>query len=412
MNTATFHDGVLQSLPENYIEHFLNYLSAAGYAERTLRKKRSVTTALARWMKRKRITADDLDASHIDAFVVRSPGKRKDHVNRERAAIRLLFRYLRSATGLKGPPMQKNVSAGDGLLRLYGDYLRKDRGLAENSVRVYVPFIRALLASQPTPMGGTFAEGFNTLAIQDFILSQGHNRSAEYIRLLATALRSFFRFLFLSGQMTHDLSPSVPRVCKYRQSLPPAFLSPDEVERALAATDRSTPAGRRDYAILVLLARLGLRAGEIVSLELDNIRWRAGEIIISGKGGMVDHLPLLSDIGEALAAYLRGGRGVSASRRVFLRTWAPRIGLAGPAAVGHIVRQALARAEVRRSGRGAAHLFRHGLATKMIRQGASMSEIAEVLRHRSQTTTAIYAQVSFEALRSVALPWPASGGAR
>jgi len=149
-----------------------------------------------------------------------------------------------------------------------------------------------------------------------------------------------------------------------------------------------------------------------VSLKLDDIRWRAGEIIISGKGGMVDHLPLLSDMGEALAAYLRRDRGVSASRQVFLRTWAPHIGLTGPAAVGHIVRQALARAEVRRSGRGAAHLFRHGLATKMIRQGASMSEIAEVLRHRSQTTTAIYAQVSFEALRSVALPWPEIGGAR
>jgi site-specific recombinase XerD len=149
-----------------------------------------------------------------------------------------------------------------------------------------------------------------------------------------------------------------------------------------------------------------------VSLELDDIRWRAGEIVVSGKGGIVDQLPLLSDIGEALAAYLRGDRGVSASRRVFLRMWAPRIGLTGPAAVGHIVRQALARAEVRPSGRGAAHLFRHGLATEMIRQGASMSEISEVLRHRSQTSTAVYAQGSFEALRSVALPWPAIGGAR
>jgi integrase/recombinase XerD len=300
MNTATFHDGILQSLPENYLEHFLDYLRAAGYAERTLRKKRSVTTALARWMKRKRITTDQFDESHIDAFVARSPRGRKDHVKRERAVIRLLLRYLRSATGLQGPPMQKNASPGDGLLRLYGDHLRKDRGLAENSVHVYVPFIRALLASPSAPMGGASGEAFNTLTIQDFILSQGRNRSAEYIRLLATALRSFFRFLFLSGQLAHDLSPSVPRVCKYRQSVPPAFLSPDEVERVLAATDRSTPSGRRDHAILLLLARLGLRAGEIAFLELDNIRWRAGEIIVSGKGGMVDRLPLLSDIGEAL----------------------------------------------------------------------------------------------------------------
>ena len=135
-------------------------------------------------------------------------------------------------------------------------------------------------------------------------------------------------------------------------------------------------------------------AGEVVSLELDDIRWRAGEIVVRGKGRMVDHLPLLSDVGEALALYIREDRGVSTSRRVFLRIWAPRIGLTGPAAVGHIVRRALAQAGVRRSGRGAAHLFRHGLATKMIRHGASMSEIAEVLRHRSQTTTAIYGELS------------------
>jgi site-specific recombinase XerD len=127
---------------------------------------------------------------------------------------------------------------------------------------------------------------------------------------------------------------------------------------------------------------------------------------------MLDHLPLVFDVGEALASYIRGDRGVSSSRHVFLRTLAPRIRLTGPAAVGHIVRHALARAEIRRSGRGAAHLFRHGLGTRMIRHGASIAEIAEVLRHRSQRTTATYTQVSFEALRTVAQPWPAMGGVR
>lgn len=252
----------------------------------------------------------------------------------------------------------------------------------------------------------------NTLAIRDFVLSHIQHQSGEYVRLLGTALRSFLRFLFLSGRIARDISPSVPAVRKYRQAVSPAFLSPEEVERVLAETDRSISTGRRDYAILLLLARLGLRAGEIVVLELDDLLWRTGEIVIHGKGKRVDRLPLLSEIGEALTVYLREDRGVSASRRVFLRTWAPRIGLTGPAAIGHIVRRALARAGVHRSGRGAAHLFRHGLATKMIRHGASMSEIAELLRHRSQTTTAGYAQVSFEALRSVALPWPVAGGVR
>jgi site-specific recombinase XerD len=201
-------------------------------------------------------------------------------------------------------------------------------------------------------------------------------------------------------------------VRRYRQAVPPVFLSPEEVESVLTSTDRSVPSGRRDYAILLLLARLGLRAGEIVSLELNDIHWRAGEIIVHGKGRMLDQLPLLADVGEALVAYIREDRGVTSSRRIFLRMRAPLIGLGGPAAVCPIVRQALARAGVRRSGRGASHLFRHGLATNMIRHGASLAEISEVLRHRSQTTTAIYTQVSFEALRAVAQPWPLAGGAQ
>jgi integrase/recombinase XerD len=412
MTTATIQDGARQNVLDNFIEPFLKHLRATGYAERTLRKKRSVLRAFGRWTKRRRITVADLNDSHLAGFIARSPRRRKARVAFDRAVIRLFFGYLRPRAGLQGPPVQEDVSAAGGLLQCYEDYLRKDRGLAENSVHVYVPFIRDFLASQATPTGCVSPQSFNTLAIRDFVLGQTRSRSAEYIRLLATALRSFFRFLFLSGQILRDLAPSVPRVCKYRQATPPAFLSPDEVERVLSATDRSTATGRRDYAILLLLARLGLRAGEIVSLELDDIRWRSGEIVVRGKGRLVDQLPLLCDIGEALTAYLREDRGVSASRRIFLRIWAPRIGLTGPAAVGHIVRLALARAGVRRSGRGAAHLFRHGLATKMIRHGASLSEISEVLRHRSQSTTAAYAQVSFEALRTVALPWPGTGGER
>jgi site-specific recombinase XerD len=273
-----------------------------------------------------------------------------------------------------------------------------------------LPLIRTFLASKLA--GSGFPQSLKALMIRDFVIAQTRNRSPEYVRLLATALRSFCRFLFLSGRMPVDLSSSVPRVCKYRQSTPPAFLAPEEVTRALTALDRATPRGRRDYAILLLLARLGLRAGEIVSLELDDICWRTAEIVVRGKGRTVERLPLLQDIGEALAAYLRKDRGVSKSRRVFLRMWAPRIGLTGPAAVGHIVRLAIAQAGIRRSGRGAAHLFRHGLATRMIRHGASLPEIAEVLRHRSQMTTSGYTQVAFEALREVAQPWPARGGAR
>jgi site-specific recombinase XerD len=255
---------------------------------------------------------------------------------------------------------------------------------SHNSVHVYLPFIRNFLSAQTFQAGCLSRDAFETLNIQRFLLARTKDRSDEYTRLLATALRSFFRFLFFAGETVRDLARSVPMVRKYRMSAPPSFLSPEQTECVLAATDRTTSTGRRDYAVLLLLARLGLRAGEVVLLELDDIRWRSAEIVICGKGRMLDHLPLIRDVGEALAAYVRDDRGVSSSRRVFLRTWAPRVGLTGPAAVGHIVRKALTRAGVRRSGRGAAHLFRHGLATKMIRRGASIAEIAEVLRHRSQ----------------------------
>ena len=399
-----------QQLLDDQIEPFLQQLRDAGYAERTLCKKRTVARAFARWAEQKGIDTRDLNGGHIDAFVGRPPRREKSHVKFELAVMRLFFRYLHTTTDLQCPHPQAPPSFTAGLLQHYENHLRKDRGLAENSLRVYLPLIRIFLASKLAASG--FPQSLTALGVRDFIVAQTRNRSAEYVRLLSTALRSFCRFLFLAGQMPVDLSPSVPRVCTYRQSTPPAFLSPEEVTRVLVATDRSTPAGRRDYAILLLLARLGLRAGEVVSLELDDICWRTAEIVVRGKGRTVERLPLLQDIGQALAAYVRKDRGATKSRRIFLRLRAPHIGLGGAAAVGDIVRLALARARIRRSGRGAAHLFRHGLATQMIRHGASLPEISEVLRHRSQMTTSGYTQVAFEALREVAQPWPASGGAQ
>jgi len=223
--------------------------------------------------------------------------------------------------------------------------------------------------------------------------------------------RSFASSTSVEKRRSISRSPS-PWSGAGAQATVPAFLLHEEVERVLSATDRSIPRGRRDYAILLFLARLGLRAGEVVRLELGDIRWRTGEFVVRGKGRVLDRLPLLADVGEALALYLRKDRGRRSSRRVFLRMWAPRVGLTGPAAVGHVVRAALARAGLRRTSRGAAHLFRHSLATRMIRHGASLAEISEVLRHRSQNTTEIYAKVDFEALRGVARPWPGAGGAR
>jgi site-specific recombinase XerD len=411
MTTATSEDGTLHSLLDNEIEPFLQHLRAGRYADGTLQRKRTIARDFARWAQRHLTVADNLNGNSAAEFMTRLPQGAKTRVALERATVRLFLEHLYTQGRLRRPLSEPESPSGS-YIRRYEEYLRRDRGLSVNSVHVYVPFIRDFLNTQTIQAGCLSPDALDTLSISSFLVAQTKDRSDEYTRLLATSLRSFFRFLFFSGETARDLSSSVPMVRKYRMSAPPSFLSAEQTECILTATERSTATGRRDYAVLLLLARLGLRAGEVASLELGDIQWRVGEIVIRGKGRMVDHLPLVCDVGEALATYIRDDRGISSSPRVFLRTWAPRVGLTGPAAVGHIVRLALARAGVRRSGRGAAHLFRHGLATKMIRHGASLTEIAEVLRHRSQTTTAIYSHVSIEALRTVAQPWPAAGGVR
>lgn len=406
-------DGPSPGLCDTHVSSFLTHLRAEGYAERTLRKKRSIVASFARWTVGKQLAVDDVNESLLAAFVERSPRRRKTRVNFELAALRPFVKYLRAEVGVAAPPLPIDASPADQLEHRYMDYLRKERGLTENSLRVYLPFIQDFLNEQAAKTGAsTETLDIDAPTVRDFLLDRVRNRSSEYSRLLATSLRSFFRFLYLRGETAIDLSVSVPKVRRWRQAGIHAFLSPEEVERVLSATDRATRSGRRDHAVLLLLARLGLRAGEIVALELGDILWRSAEIVVRGKGRLRDHLPLLSDIGEALALYLSQDRGTSVSRQVFLRMLAPRIGLAGPCAVGHIVRQALARAGLSSPSHSAAHLFRHSLATRMIRHGASLAEISEVLRHRSQNSTEIYAKVDFEALREVARPWPGKGGVR
>jgi integrase len=264
---------------------------------------------------------------------------KKARADFETAVLRLFLRYLRAEAVCSSPPSGEVDPA-----QPYVDYLRKERGLAKNSILVYAPFVRDFL---------TYAspETLDAQVIQDFLLDRIRNRSSEYARLLTVALRSFLRFLHLRGEAPTDFSSAVPMVRKWSQARITPFLSPDEVEHIISGTSCG-----RDRAILLLLARLGLRAGEVVALELGDILWRSGEIVIRGKGRMQDRLPLLEDVGEALALYIRDDRSASSSRRVFLRVYAPRVGLAGPAAVGHVVRLALRRAGLH-PDRGAAHLF-------------------------------------------------------
>jgi len=247
-----------------------------------------------------------------------------------------------------------------------------------------------------------------TQDVSKFVLRYAHTVSPGRAQTMVNALRSFFRFLRQRGEIAIDLAASVPTVARWQFSEIPKFLQPEQVKHLLESCNRSTGTGKRNYAILLLLSRLGLRTGEIVHMELDDILWEAGELIVKGKNSREEKLPLPHDVGQAIATYLRDIRPNCSSRRLFIRMVAPLRGFAGSVTVCTIVRDSLARAGINTDFKGA-HLFRHTLATNMLRGGANLTEIGEILRHQNPNATEIYAKVDFASLRTIAQPWP--GGA-
>lgn len=401
---------VFSTLPSltAHLAGFLENLREAGYSKSTVKKRRTTFRALVQWLERNGIPdGDALSRDSIQGFLERIPASRQEQRKVEAIGIRRLQAY-RETTEHRSSHLVENLVV-DRLADEFSSYLRQERGFAENSVRAYMLPLRSFLGEFLSKDGDFNPALLDASSIQHSLIHRIPQLSASCSRLLVATLRCFLRFLFQKGHIGLDLSVSVPAYRGHRNSMP-AFLTAEQVEKVLSTPDRATPRGLRDFAILLLLARLGLRACEVVSLELDDIRWRERKLVIRGKGRVFESLPLLSDVGEAIAEYLRHSRPKTKSRRVFLRINAPRVALAGPAAVGHIVRLALSRSEMKPPGRGAAHLFRHSLATQMIQNGASIAEIAQVLRHRAEGTTEIYAHVDFESLRGVARVWPTAGG--
>jgi site-specific recombinase XerD len=298
------------------------------------------------------------------------------------------------------------------LVKRYADFLRNEKGLAELSLKVYLPVAEDLLHYLEAEHSTRSVRRLDASLLRAFLFERARARSSEGVRLLASSLRSFLRFLHVQDEIPKDLTAAIPTVRRWAQPDIPKKLTPAEVKRVLEAPDPDTATGRRDFAVLLLLARLGLRSSEILSIELGDLHWRTAEIVIRGKGNQQDLLPLPRDVGSAIASYLRRDRGTRPTRRVFLRTIAPRVPLTGPASVGHIVRRAMTKAGVERPKQIAAHLFRHTLASRMLQHGANLREISEVLRHRTLGSTQIYAKIDLGGLEEVVRPWPAQGGVR
>ena len=229
-------------------------------------------------------------------------------------------------------------------------------------------------------------------------------------KAMCWSLRAFLRYLHHQGLNPRALADCVPSMRRWKLASLPTFLPAAQVQKALDGCDRATSMGRRDYAILMMLAELGLRAGEVATLTLDDIDWRAGEMLVRAKGRQRARMPIPPDVGTAIVAYLRNGRPKSSCRKLFIRTLAPHVGFASASAITMVAKTALVRVGIEGCAHRGAHIFRHSLATELLRSGATLTEIGQLLRHESHDTTRIYAKVDIEALRTLSLPWP--GGAQ
>ncbi len=392
-------DGALGS----HIDAFAALLSKSGYAKSTVRKKIRQVSHLGEWLKRRRVGVDGLNGQTVAKFL----HERQKHISSlhgVRSTLSQLLDYLCESGTIPRAVPEVEDNAIQRVEREFERYLVQERGLCEETALNRRRFVLRFLSER----FGTGAVQLDQLSPSDvtrFVLGYAHTLSPARAKHMVGALRAFFRFLYLRGDIATDLAASIPSVAEWRLSEVVKFLEPEEVELVLKSCDRCQPIGQRDYAILLLLARLGLRAGEVVVMTLDDIDWLAGKFTVRGKGGIQDRLPLPQDVGEALVTYLREGRPRCATRRVFICMQAPHRGFANSRAVSDVVRRALERAELNPPCKGA-HVLRHSLATGMLRGGASLAEIGEVLRHRLPKSTEIYAKVDLEALRGLAQPWP------
>ncbi len=385
------------------LESYAASLNEDGYSHESFLSKTRFVIGFSRWLHHKRIEMPALTLAAGRRFLQdRKTGRSGDPATLKHLLTWMLGRGLISPQALQ----LHAKSEVDTLVDDYSTYLLRERGLASTSVAAYASITHRFL-TRTCPRGRSDLKTLTAQKIRDFIMLEARKfRTSKAASLLTSVLRSFVRFAHYRGYIDRSLVGAVPAVAHWSMAAIPRALPLKAVRRVLAQSrSRRTPCGLRDRAILLILARLGLRAREVMLLELDDIDWDSGCVHVSGKGRQERPLPLPHDVGEAIAAYLRDGRPTSFCRRVFLRARAPWRGVAISSSISAIVDRALRRAQVESATHGA-HQFRHSLATNMLRQGASLTEIGQVMRHRDPNTTRIYAKVDLGALREVALPWP------
>ncbi len=390
-----------------HIDEFAGQLSRLGYSTHAGRWKIRLVADLSRWLERRQRGTRDLNEAQIGTFL---RTRKQQHLLRrgDRHTLSRLLHQLRQAGVTPRPREVVSHHPIDQITADYTRFLSQQRGLSPATIANYLPVAQRFLRIR-FGTGRICLGKLRGVDVTGFILRDGAKVGARRSQWVGTALRSFFGFLTQTGQTEVNLAAVVPTMAHWPGPQLPKFLEPEQVEKLLRGCNQNIPAGRRDYAVLLLLARLGLRGGEVARLCLEDINWQAGEVLVRGKSAREDRLPLLPEVGQALARYLKEDRPPCPCRRVFLRIKAPRQGFSSSAAICDVLRRALVRADLHPEHQGS-HLLRSSLATQMLRRGASLTQIGEVLRHQLIQTTEIYAKVDIATLRALAQPWP--GGAR
>lgn len=389
------------------VERYAACLVKDGLARQGTWRCLNVVGGLLSWIASRQCALTDLDEHVIERYLRHRAGRQSIQPG-DRAALKRWLSVLREESAIAlAPPLP--ISPQDQIFAEFGDYLRTERGLAPRSIISHLPAIRRFL-HEVCPAGAGDLGKISPEDVIRYIERHAQDWSPRSGKRMCWSLRAFLRYLHHRGLTPRALAGCVPSMRRWKLATLPTYLSAAQVQKALDSCDRATAIGRRDYAILMMLAKLGMRADEVVTLALDDIDWRSGEMLIRAKGRQRARMPIPPDVGAAVVAYLRNGRPKSSCRRLFIRTLAPHIGLASGCAVTMIAKAALDRAGIDGCAHRGAHIFRHSLATELLRSGATLTEIGQLLRQESHDTTRIYAKVDIEALRTLSLPWP--GGAQ
>lgn len=401
MSNQALPERVLVSGPlARFADGFRVDLIERGYSLWRAQEQLYLLAHVSRWMETEGLELAGLTPATLERYFVwrRREGYRK---SLSPLSLRRLLGYL-DGRGVLPVDDDAVSSPVDELLAEFRRYQLKERGVSARTVALYEPVARLFLSARSEPLADDLAR-LSGAEVNTFVLREARRRSVRSAEMMVSALRALLRFLYARGVIAEPLAAAVPSIARRREDLPRGIPA-GQVRLLLDSCDRCTPVGRRDYAIVLLLSRLGLRCGEVAGLDLEDIDWRASELVVRGKGSRQDMLPLSSDVGEALADYLRHGRPRGFGRAVFLHAHAPVTRLS-PGNVSDVVKRASKRAGIARVG---AHRLRHTVASELLSRGAGLVEIGQVLRHQDLRATALYAKVDRQALSRLALPWPGS----